>query len=143
MTRWNEGSPAQYLSAELVLSQAEIGVIVADRDGNVVFANEHIARLLRLGGEEQALAGKPLGALGLIPDETPGKADELFRQVLSGITWEDTVTGRRSDGTLVFVREIAVPLPRPRHRRHRRHGGPGHRGRPQGCPAGARPAQAS
>jgi serine phosphatase RsbU (regulator of sigma subunit) len=110
MTRWNEDSPAQYLSAELVLSQAEIGVIVADRAGNVVFANDHIAGLLRLSGEAQALVGKPLGALGLIPDETPGKADALLHQVLSGKSWEDTVTGRRGDGTLVFVREIAVPL---------------------------------
>ena len=110
MTRWNAGSPAQYLSAELILSQAEIGVIVADRDGNVAFANEHIARMLRLDGEAQALVGKSLGALGLIPDETPGRADELFRRVLSGMTWEDTVAGRRGDGTLVFVREIAVPL---------------------------------
>ena len=38
------------MPAELVLRQAEIGVIVADRDGNVVFANEHVARLLRLDG---------------------------------------------------------------------------------------------
>jgi PAS domain S-box-containing protein len=113
MTRWNEGSPAKYLPAELVLSQAEMGVIVADRDGNVVFANEHIARLLRLAGETVALVGKPIGAFGLIPDEIPGKADEIFRQVLSGSTWEDTVAGRRADGTLVFVREIAVPLREP------------------------------
>jgi serine phosphatase RsbU (regulator of sigma subunit) len=110
MTRWNEGSPAQYLPAELVLSQAEIGIIVTDRGGNVVFANEHVARLLRLMGEARALVGKPLGALGLIPEEAPGKADEPLRQVLSGMTWEDTIAGRRGDGTLVFVREIAVPL---------------------------------
>jgi serine phosphatase RsbU (regulator of sigma subunit) len=110
MARWKEGSPAQYLPAELVLSQAEIGVIVADLAGYVVFANEHVARLLRFDGEAQALVGKPLGALGLIPDETSGKAEELFRQVQSGSTWEDTVAGHRGDGTLVFVREIAVPL---------------------------------
>ena len=58
MTRWNEGSPAKYLPADLVLSQAEIGVIVADRDGNILFANEHVARLLRLAGEAAALAGQ-------------------------------------------------------------------------------------
>src|ERR1035438_9505559 len=102
MTRWNEGSPARYLPAELVLSQAEIGVIVADRAGNVVFANEHIARLLRLGGETQALVGKPIGALGLIPDEIPGKADALFRQVLSGGTWDKEVIG--AGGNLNRVR---------------------------------------
>ncbi len=110
MTRWGEGSPARNLLADLVLSQAEFGVIAADADGNVVFANEHIARLLRLPGDVTALAGKPIGALGLVPDGIPGRADALLRQVLSGVGWEDTVAGRRSDGTLVFVREIAVPL---------------------------------
>jgi len=75
MTRWNEGSPAGYLPAELVLSQAEIGIIVADRDGNVQFANEHAARLLRLTGDAAALAGRTLDAVGLIPDTEQGKAD--------------------------------------------------------------------
>ena len=108
MTRWNEGSPAKYLPADLVLSQAEIGVIVADTDGNILFANEHVARLLRLTGEAAALAGRPLAAAGLIHDQ--GKADELSRQVLGGLSWEDTLAARRGDGTLVFVREFAVPL---------------------------------
>ena len=84
MTRWNEGSPARYLPAELVLSQAEIGIIVADRGGNVQFANEHAARLLRLTGEASALAGRTLDEIGLIPDAEQGKGDELSRQVLAG-----------------------------------------------------------
>ena len=105
MTRWNESLPA-----ELVLSQAEIGVIVADRDGNVVFSNEYVARLLRLDGAAASLVGKPLGGLGLLPDSEPGRADEITRQVLSGFSWEDTFAGHRSDGSLLFVRELAVPL---------------------------------
>src|SRR6202522_1568914 len=110
MTRWNEGSPARYLPAELVLSQAEIGSVVADRDGNVQFVNEHASRLLRLAGEASELAGRTLDAVGLIPDAEDGKADELSRQVLGGMTWEDTVAARRGDGTRVFLREFAVPL---------------------------------
>src|ERR1700727_2689629 len=98
MTRWNEGSPAKYLPAELVLSRAALGVIVADRDGNVQFANEHASRLLRLAGEASALAGRTLDAVGLIPDAEQGKADELPRQVLSGIPWEDTLAARRGGG---------------------------------------------
>jgi hypothetical protein len=98
MTRWNEGSPARYLPAELVLSQAEIGIIVADRDGNVQFVNEHATRLLRLTGEASALAGRTLDAVGLIPDAEQGKGDEL------------TLAARRGDGTHVFLREFAVPL---------------------------------
>ena len=134
MTRWNEGSPAKYLPADLVLSQAEIGVIVADTDGNILFANEHVARLLRLAGEAAALAGRPLAAAGLIHDQS--KADELSRQVLSGMSWEDTLAARRGDGTLVFVREFAVPL-RGAFGRDRRHGGARQRGRAPGRPARA------
>jgi len=63
MARWSESQ-----AAELVLSQAEIGVIVADRDGTVVFSNEFIARLLRLEGPGSSLLGRPLGGLGLLPD---------------------------------------------------------------------------
>jgi serine phosphatase RsbU (regulator of sigma subunit) len=105
MARLNESLPA-----ESVLSQAEIGVIVADRDGNVVFANDHAARLLRLEGDTAGLTGKALGDLGLLPEATPGRFAEVFRQVLGGFAWEDTLAGHRRDGTMLFVREQAVPL---------------------------------
>ena len=108
MARWSE-SPA----AELVLTQAEIGVIVADRDANVVFSNEYVARLLRLEGPGSSLVGEPLGGLGLLPDSETGRAAEIARQVLNGVTWEDTFAGHRSDGTMLFVREQAVPLRSP------------------------------
>src|SRR5580704_12035259 len=105
MTRWSESLPA-----ELVLSQAEVGVIVADRAGNVVFSNEHVARLLRLDFAAAPLVGKPLSGLGLLPDSEPGRFDEITRQVLNGSSWEDTFAGHRSDGSFLFVRELAVPL---------------------------------
>jgi serine phosphatase RsbU (regulator of sigma subunit) len=105
MTRWNESLPAEF-----VLSQAEIGVIVADKAGNVVFSNEYVARMLRLGESAATLIGKPLGGLGLLPDSEPARADEVARQVLAGVAWEDTFAGHRSDGSFLFVRELAVPL---------------------------------
>src|ERR1700730_16149391 len=108
MTRWSESLPAG-----LVLSQAEIGVIVADRAGNVVFSNEYVAKLLRLDGAAASVTGKPLGDLGLLPDGEPGRVDQITRQVLSGLPWEDAFAGRRSDGSLLFVREVAVPLREP------------------------------
>ena len=108
MARWSE-SPA----AELVLSQAEIGVIVADRDGKVVFSNDYVARLLRLTAPGSSLVGEPLGGLGVLPDSEAGRAAEIARQVLSGVTWEDTFAGHRADGSLLFVRELAVPLRNP------------------------------
>jgi serine phosphatase RsbU (regulator of sigma subunit) len=105
MARWSESLPA-----ETVLSQAEIGVIVADRAGNVVFSNEYVSRLLRLNGSAAALVGQPLSALGLLPDGETGRAEEVTRQVLSGVAWEDTFGGHRGDGSFLFVRELAVPL---------------------------------
>src|SRR6202012_1011979 len=105
MTRWNESLPAV-----MVLSQAEIGVIVADQEGNVVFANEYVARLLRLGSPASSLIGKPLGGIGLLPESEPGPGEEITRLVLSGIAWKDTFAGHRSDGSFLFVRELAVPL---------------------------------
>ncbi len=108
MARWSE-SPA----AELVLSQAEIGVIVAGRDGKVVFSNDYVARLLRLTAPGSSLVGEPLGGLGVLPDSESGRAAEIARQVLSGVTWEDTFAGHRADGSLLFVRQLAVPLRNP------------------------------
>src|SRR3984957_11852427 len=105
MTRWSESLPA-----ELVLSQAEIGVLVADKAGNVAFSNDYIARLLRLDDAASPLVGRSLGSLGLLPNNETGRAEEIARQVLSGVPWEDTFAGHRSDGTMLFVREQAVPL---------------------------------
>ena len=110
MTRWNEGVFDSGLPAELVLRQAEVGVIVVDRQSNVLFANEYVAALLRLPSDSSKMAGQPLHALGFIPDGDLPKAAELSRQVLSGMTWEGTFTGSRGDGTLVFLRVLAVPL---------------------------------
>jgi serine phosphatase RsbU (regulator of sigma subunit) len=113
MTRWNEGVFDPYLPAELVLSQAEIGFIVADRQNNVLFANEYVTRMLRLPADAAKIAGQPLHALGFIPDGDLPKAADLSRQVLSGMSWDGTFTGTRGDGTLIFLRVLAVPLRHP------------------------------
>jgi serine phosphatase RsbU (regulator of sigma subunit) len=113
MTRWDEGAFDPYLPAELVLREAEIGVIVADRHGNILFVNEFAARMLRLPGDPSRLAGQPLYTLGFIPEGDLLKADDLSRQVLQGTSWEGTFTGNRGDGSLVFLRVTAVPLRHP------------------------------
>src|SRR5262252_2362702 len=111
MTRWNDSVSDPYLPPELVLRQAEIGVIVADRQSTVLFVNEYVARLLRVPTADAArLAGQPLHALGFIPDGDLPKAADLSRQVLSGMPWEGTFAGARGDSTLVFLRVLAVPL---------------------------------
>jgi serine phosphatase RsbU (regulator of sigma subunit) len=109
MTRWNEDAFDPSLPAEMVLRQAEIGVIVTDRRSNIRFVNEYVTRLLRLPGGVSRLAGQPIHALGFIPDGDLPKAEDLTRQVLGGAPWEGTFTGTRGDGTLVFLRVLAVP----------------------------------
>lgn len=113
MTRWDEGLFDPYLPAELVLREAEIGVIVADRHGNILFVNDFAARMLRLPGDRSRLAGQPLHTLGFIPEGDLLKADDLSRQVLRGTSWEGTFTGTRGDGSLVFLHVTAVPLRQP------------------------------
>jgi serine phosphatase RsbU (regulator of sigma subunit) len=113
MARWSKGVFDPYLPAELVLRQAEIGVIVADRQGNILFVNEFAGRLLRLHGDASRFAGQPLHTLGFMPDGDLPKADDLSRQVLRGMSWEGTFTGTRGDGSLVFLRVVAVPLRHP------------------------------
>jgi serine phosphatase RsbU (regulator of sigma subunit) len=113
MTRGSEGGFDQYLPAESVLSQAEIGVIVTDRQNNILFANSYVPRLLRLAAPAAKFVRQPLHVLGFIPDGDLPKAADLSRQVLSGMTWEGTFTGARGDGTLVFLRVLAVPLRHP------------------------------
>ena len=108
MTRWDASVFDPYLPAELVLCQAEIGVIVADRQGNVLFVNEFAARLLQLPADAAKLAGQPLVAIGVIADCDLPKADDMARQVLRGLAWEGTFTGN-GDG-LAFIRTVAVPL---------------------------------
>jgi serine phosphatase RsbU (regulator of sigma subunit) len=113
MTRWDEGVFDPYLPAELVLREAEIGVIVADRHANILFVNEFAARILRLPGDPSRLAGQPLQTLGFIPEDALSKAADLSRQVLRGGSWEGTFTGTRGDGSLIFLRVTAVPLRHP------------------------------
>ena len=110
MTRWSEGAFEARLPAEIVLRNAEIGVIVADRQGCVLFVNDYVVRLLRLPSEAAELTGQPVHTLGFMPDGDLAKAEDLSRRVLGGMSWEGTFTGTRGDGTLVFVRVLAVPL---------------------------------
>src|SRR6516225_6428607 len=100
MTRWNEDAVDPYLSAEMVLRQAEIGVVVTDRRGNIRFVTDYVAKLLRLPGDASPYVGQPVHMLGFIPDGDLTKAEDLSRQVLSGISWEGTFTGTRGDGSL-------------------------------------------
>jgi serine phosphatase RsbU (regulator of sigma subunit) len=113
MTRWDDAAFDAYLPSEMVLGEAEVGVIVADRLSNLLYLNRHAARLLGLGSDAVKLAGQPLHTLGFIsPDDLP-KAADMAQQVLQGRPWEGTFAGLRNEGGLSFIKTLAVPLRHP------------------------------
>src|SRR3984885_13066202 len=102
-----------YLPADLVLGQADIGVIVADRPANLLCANDYAAWLFGVSGDLARLAGGSMIALGLFAGEDLRMADDLARQVLRGRSWEGTFSSTRGDGSRVLIRASAVPLRHP------------------------------
>jgi serine phosphatase RsbU (regulator of sigma subunit) len=113
MTRWDDAAFDAYLPTEMVLGEAEVGIIVADRLGNLLYLNRHAATLLGLGPDAARFAGQPLHALGFISRDDLPKAADMARQVLHGRPWEGTFAGLRTEGGLSFVRTLAVPLRHP------------------------------
>ncbi|MGH3194080.1 MAG: SpoIIE family protein phosphatase, partial [Streptosporangiaceae bacterium] len=102
-----------YLPADLVLGQADIGVIVADRLGNLLYMNDFAARLFRISGDLSRLAGGPVISIGLFAGDDLRLADDLARQVLRGRSWEGTFSATRGDASRVLIRASAVPLRHP------------------------------
>ena len=114
MTGWNQAAFDPYLPADMVLGQADIGVVVADRLSNLLYINEFAARLFRISGDVNRLAGSPVLSLGLFTGDDLRKMEDLAGQVLRGRPWEGTVEAARGDGSHALLRALAVPL---------RHGG--------------------
>jgi serine phosphatase RsbU (regulator of sigma subunit) len=102
-----------YLPADLVLDQADVGLVVADRLGNVRYVNEYAARLFQVSGDASRLAGCSVHSLGLFADEDRRKLEDLAGQVLLGRFWEGTFESMRPDGSRALMRGFAVPFRRP------------------------------
>jgi serine phosphatase RsbU (regulator of sigma subunit) len=112
-TSWDRAPFDAYLPADMLLGQADIGIVVADGLGNLLFLNEYAARLFRVAGDVSRLAGSPVLALGLFSGEDPRRMEHLARQVLLGRSWEGTFEAARGDGSRALMRALAVPLRRP------------------------------
>ena len=97
----------------MVLGQADIGVVVADRLGNLLFLNEFAVRLFRLPGDVSQLAGSPVLSLGLFAGDDLRKMEDVAGQVLRGRSWEGTFESIRGDGSRALMRAVAVPLRHP------------------------------
>ena len=63
MTSWGEAAFDAYLPPDMVLGQADIGVVVADRLGTLLFLNEYAARLFRIT-DEVSPAGRLVRPVG-------------------------------------------------------------------------------
>jgi len=99
------------LSPETILQQVETGVLVVDHYGRLRYANSFAADLFGFPSS-QHLTDVPFRALGFEEDEI-GKVENLERQACRGRDWEGTLSVRRADGSIVFVRANAVPLRSP------------------------------
>src|SRR5437879_9433562 len=113
MTGWGEAAFDAYLPADMVLSQADIAVVVTDRLSNLLYVNQYAARLFRVSGDVARLAGCPVLSLGLFVDDDVRRVEDLSGQVLRGRSWEGTFESRRGDGSRALVRAFAVPLRHP------------------------------
>ena len=113
MTSWGEGAFDAYLPADMVLSQADIGIVVTDRFSNLLFLNSYAARLFRIPGDVSRLAGEPVPSLGLFSGDDVRTMEDIAGQVLRGRSWEGTFEAERGDGSRGLMRAQAVPLRHP------------------------------
>jgi serine phosphatase RsbU (regulator of sigma subunit) len=113
MNSWSKAAFDAYLPADMVLGQADIGVVVADRLSNLLYLNEYAARLFRVPGDVSQLAGSSVLSLGLFADDDLRQLEDVSGQVLRGRSWEGTLESIRGDGSHALLRILAVPLRHP------------------------------
>src|SRR5215472_1280347 len=99
MTSGSEAASDARLPADMVLGQADIGVLVADRLGHVLFLNEYAARLFRIPDDVSRLAGASVLSIGLFAGDDRHKVKDIAGQILRGRSWEGTFEAARGDGS--------------------------------------------
>jgi PAS domain S-box-containing protein len=97
------------LGADAVLGQVAAGVVVTDREGCLLYANDFAVSLFGFPDDAPHLAGQSLLALGFEEGDAR-KARDMTRQVFRGWPWEGTLATKRIDGSRVFIRAHAAPL---------------------------------
>jgi PAS domain S-box-containing protein len=95
-------------TSDVILDQVETGVLVVDHYGNLRYVNSFASSLFGFADPQQ-LTDQPFRSLGFEEDDL-GKVQNLERQACRGRDWEGTLSVRRTDGSVVFVRANAVPL---------------------------------
>jgi len=104
--RGANGGPA--FTTDVILDQVETGILVVDHYGDMRYVNSFAAALFG-APDPQHLTDAPFRSLGFEEDELD-KVRNLERQACRGRDWEGTLSVRRADDSIVFVRVNAVPL---------------------------------
>ncbi|MDS1270170.1 SpoIIE family protein phosphatase [Lipingzhangella sp. LS1_29] len=107
MNRWGnacyEDSPAH---AQSILTSAQLGVLVVDRQGHLRYWNPYAVRLFGMvDGAGQI--GRSLPELGIRDEDS---VYQLLRRALSGSVWEGTLAMVRPDATRFHLRVRAAPM---------------------------------
>jgi PAS domain S-box-containing protein len=92
-----------------ILDQLASAVVVADPDGNLLYANSYAVALFGFPDHASRLVGQSLIALGFEEGDTP-RVNDLVRQVAHGRPWEGTFVGKQIDGSRLLIRARAAAL---------------------------------
>lgn len=83
------------------------GIVLLDNHDRVVRANPEFSRMFGYAADE--LLGRPINTL-IVPDHLLAEATALTRRVLQGERFEAETVRRRSDGSLIDVSVLGVPV---------------------------------
>jgi PAS domain S-box-containing protein len=90
-------SPAQ------ILEKLDLGLVLVDRDGNLLYANPFAAALCGFPDDPGHLLGRSLHSLGFEEGDAP-RIDDLLEQVARGRPWQGALTTRQADGSRMLIR---------------------------------------
>jgi len=92
-----------------ILDQLTTAVMVADRDGCLLYANRYAEDLFGFTDNAACLVGEPLASFGFDEGDAP-RVSDLVSQVTHGRHWEGTFVSRRLDGSRLLIRARAASL---------------------------------
>jgi PAS domain S-box-containing protein len=92
-----------------ILEQLESAVVVADCDGNLLYANPYAVALFGFPDHASKLIGQSLSSLGFEEGDAP-RVNDLVKQIVHGRPWEGTLASKRADRSRVLIRARAAAL---------------------------------
>ncbi len=84
-------------------------MVVADCDGNLLYANPYAVALFGFPDHASHLVGQSLIALGFEEGDAP-RVNDLVKQVVHGRPWEGTFASKQVDGSRLLIRARASGL---------------------------------